>query len=583
MRYDKKTLADINFENKKVIVRLDLNVPIKDGKITNDKRIVAALDTLKYLIDKNSKIIVLSHLGRIKTNEDKKNPNKSLKVVANRLAELLPNVEVSFLEENVGKNVEKAVNNMKPGSIIVLENTRFNDVDNKGNQVKLESKNDKNLGKFWASLADVYVNDAFGTAHRDHASNVGIASNINDSCVGFLIQKELEMLATACDTPRKPLVAILGGAKISDKIKTIYEIAKNADLILIGGAMAFTFEKARGLNVGKSLVDTESLDVAKKIMNDLGDKLVLPIDALYATEISENAKVKNIITGSEFDQNLIGLDIGKKTTKLFIKKLKTANTVIWNGPLGYTEIPKFAKGTNKICKQLSKLQSKGVFTLIGGGDSAAAAIKMGYENNFSHISTGGGASLAYLEGSSLPGIESIPNKGEIKEIKKEKPVKKQSVKKPTNKKKTSSKKTAPKKEEQKSIEVKIVSEKQQNKKEPAKKNTSKKSSTIKNNEVVVEIKNTNTTKPNKKTTNKKEQPKKQSRPKKALIEHKVVDVKELDNYNFHRRREIWKTHAGHNVTEVKCYKCNKIPLRKSIKLSNGKHINYRCWISNPNK
>ncbi len=413
MRYDKKTLKDVEFNGKTAVVRLDLNVPIKDGQISSDKRIVAALDTLKYLIDNNAKIVVLSHLSRIKTLDDIKGGKKSLKIVADRIQQLLPNTTVEFCSENYSDAVTKKVKALKPGQILVLENTRYNDVDKKGNVVKLESKNDAKLAKYWAGLGDVFVNDAFGTAHRAHASNVGIASNIKESCIGFLIQKELEMLGKACDTPTKPLVAILGGAKIADKIKTIDEISKNAEKILIGGAMTFPFLKAKGYPIGKSLCDDESVELAKKIAEKYGDKLVITVDNVYASEISQTAKTKNILaTNPNFDQTWIGLDIGKNTIKQFKSILKNAKTVIWNGPLGYTELPKFAKGTNKICKYLAKLSSQGTYVLLGGGDSAAAAVNLGYENAFGHISTGGGASLTYLEGADLPGIDAIQNKSQ---------------------------------------------------------------------------------------------------------------------------------------------------------------------------
>ncbi len=413
MRYDKKTLRDVEFDGKTAIVRLDLNVPIKDGQISNDKRIVAALDTLKYLIQNNAKIVVLSHLSRIKSLEDIKSGKKSLKIVADRLQQLLPNTTVEFCEENYSDAVAKKVKSLKTGQVLVLENTRYNDVDKKDTVVKLESKNDAKLAKFWASLGDVFVNDAFGTAHRAHASNVGIASNIKESCIGFLIEKELEMLGKACDTPAKPLVAILGGAKIADKIKTIDEISKNAEKILIGGAMAYPFQKANGHAIGDSLCDDESVELAKKIIAKYGDQLVIAIDNTYANEISPTAKTKNItIDNNDFDQTWTGLDIGKRTIKLYKSILKDAKTVIWNGPLGYAEIPKFAKGTNKICKYLAKLAQNGTYVLLGGGDSAAAAVNLGYENAFGHISTGGGASLTYLEGAVLPGIDAVQNKGQ---------------------------------------------------------------------------------------------------------------------------------------------------------------------------
>ncbi|MGL4616665.1 MAG: phosphoglycerate kinase [Mycoplasmoidaceae bacterium] len=416
MIYTKKTLNELNVEGKKVILRLDLNVPMSHGQILDDNRIKAAMPTIQYLLDKNSKIIILSHLGRIKNNDDKESIDKSLEIVYLNIKKRLSSNNVYFNNSTDEKEITKAANDLKEGEILVLENTRFYDVDSKGSVVKLESKNDPKLSKFWASLGDVYVNDAFGTSHRSHASNVGIAKNINDSAIGLLIEKELNMLSQACENPEQPLVVILGGAKIADKIKTIEKISKVASKILIGGGMAFTFLKAQGKEVGKSLVDENSIPVAKKFLDELGDKLVLPIDFNCAESIPGYWSLK-VKEGEAFPSDMIGLDIGKKSIKLFCNEIKEAKTIIWNGPMGVFEDPKFSQGTRKVCKAIYKKTKKGAFTLIGGGDSASAAIKFGFESGFTHISTGGGASLAFLEGTILPGIEAISNHGDVKPTK----------------------------------------------------------------------------------------------------------------------------------------------------------------------
>ncbi len=567
MRYNKKTLRDVDFKNKTAVVRLDLNVPIKDGIITDDKRITAALDTINYLIQNETKIVILSHLGRVKTLDDLKG-KRSLEVVAKDLQNKLPNTVVKFCKENYSDKVVKEVKALNPGEILVLENTRYNDIDAKGNVVKLESKNDPKLAKFWASLGDVFVNDAFGTAHRAHASNVGIASNIKESCIGFLIEKELAMLDKACENPQKPLIAIIGGAKIADKIKTIDEISKNAEKILIGGAMAYPFQKAGGQKVGQSLCDDESVKLAYELLNKYGDKLVVSIDNIYADKIDQNAKTKNIVVGNNnFDQTWEGLDIGKKTIKLFTKILKNAKTVIWNGPMGYSEIDKFANGTNKICKYLAKISKKGAFVLLGGGDSAAAAKKLGYEDKFGHISTGGGASLAYLEGTSLPGIEAVNDKGnEVKEEPKKeekKPAAKKPAKKATKKpapKKVESKPT-PKKEEKKLVSKKAVSKKTESK-PVVKKEEPKKSE--------------------KKAAPKKEAAKKPTE--KAPVNeraHQEIKSSDLVPYNFKSRRSLWKNKAGHLKETINCSSC-KQARHSSILMDNKKHICYRCFIKKPN-
>lgn len=395
---NKKTLKDINFENKKVIVRLDFNVPIENNKITDDTRIKAALETIKYLQNHNAKIIMLSHLGRIKTEADKK--TRSLSLVAKKLQELI-NHPVIFINETRGKNLETAVNNLKAKDLLLIENTRFEDLNG-----KKESKNDPELGKYWASLGEVFVNDAFGTAHRAHASNVGIATYIKDSCIGFLIEKELTMLNKVVINPERPFVAILGGAKVSDKIDVIKQLLTKADSVLIGGGMAYTFMKALGYKIGKSLVENDKVDLAKELINLGKDKLVLPVDYIAAPEFKD-IKGTNT-TDQNIADNLMGLDIGTKTEKLFQDKLKSAKTIVWNGPMGVFEMNNFAHGTKAICEAIANLKS--AFSLIGGGDSAAAVTKFHYEKKVSFISTGGGASLEYLEGKDLPGITAIKTK-----------------------------------------------------------------------------------------------------------------------------------------------------------------------------
>ncbi|MCL6428702.1 Phosphoglycerate kinase [Spiroplasma sp. JKS002669] len=395
---NKKTLKDINFENKKVIVRLDFNVPIENNKITDDTRIKAALETIKYLQNHNAKIIMLSHLGRIKTEADKK--TRSLSLVAKKLQELI-NHPVIFINETRGKNLETAVNKLKAKDLLLIENTRFEDLNG-----KKESKNDPELGKYWASLGEVFVNDAFGTAHRAHASNVGIATYIKDSCIGFLIEKELTMLNKVVINPERPFVAILGGAKVSDKIDVIKQLLTKADSVLIGGGMAYTFMKALGYKIGKSLVENDKVDLAKELINLGKDKLVLPVDYIAAPEFKD-IKGTNT-TDQNIADNLMGLDIGTKTEKLFQDKLKSAKTIVWNGPMGVFEMNNFAHGTKAICEAIANLKS--AFSLIGGGDSAAAVTKFHYEKKVSFISTGGGASLEYLEGKDLPGITAIKNK-----------------------------------------------------------------------------------------------------------------------------------------------------------------------------
>ena len=394
----KKIVTDLQVEGKKVLVRVDFNVPLKDGVITDDNRIVQALPTIKYLIDHNAKVILFSHLGKVKSEEDK--AKLSLRPVAERLSELLEK-PVTFVPETRGEKLEAAINALKEGDVLLFENTRFEDLDG-----KKESKNDPELGKYWASLGDLFVNDAFGTAHRAHASNAGIASQL-ESAAGFLMEKEIKFIGGAVDNPERPFVAILGGAKVSDKIGVINSLLDKADKVLIGGGMAYTFFKAMGREVGLSLLELDRVELAKEIMEKAGDKLVLPIDNVVAKEFSNDA-VATIVASDAIPADQEGLDIGPKTVELFASYLKDAKTVVWNGPMGVFELPNFAKGTIGVCEAIANLE--GATTIIGGGDSAAAAISLGYADKFTHISTGGGASLEYLEGKELPGVAAISDK-----------------------------------------------------------------------------------------------------------------------------------------------------------------------------
>mgnify|MGYP000890487915 CR=1 FL=1 len=395
----KKTIRDVNLKGKVTLIRVDFNVPMKDGAITNDNRIVQALPTIKYAQEQGAKIVLFSHLGRVSSEADK--ATNSLLPVAKRLSDLL-NQKVLFIPETRGEKLETAIKNLKEKDILMFENTRFEDIEG-----KKESKNDPELGKYWASLGDVFVNDAFGTAHRAHASNVGIAANIKDSVAGFLMEKEIKFIGEAVDNPERPFVAILGGAKVSDKISVIENLLNKADKILICGAMAYTFYKAMGLEVGNSKCENDYVDFANQLLAKARGKIVLPLDVVITYEFSENA-LSEIVSVNAMPKDGMGLDIGPDSLKLFKKELKGAKTVVWNGPAGVFEFEKFATGTNGICKMLSELE--GATTIIGGGDSAAAAIQLGYEDKFTHISTGGGASLEYLEGKELPGISSLKDK-----------------------------------------------------------------------------------------------------------------------------------------------------------------------------
>ena len=397
----KKSIKDLgNLQGKTVLMRVDFNVPLKDGVITNDNRITAALPTIEYALNQGAKVVAFSHLGRVKEEADK--ASKSLAPVAKRLSELLGK-EVKFVPETRGAELEAAVKGLNEGEILMFENTRFEDVDG-----KKESKNAPELAKYWASLGDVYVNDAFGTAHRAHASNVGIASNIGEgnSASGFLVDKEIKFIGGAVDNPERPLVAILGGAKVSDKIAVIENLLDKADKVIIGGGMAYTFMKAQGKEIGISLCEDDKVEYARELMAKAGDKLVLPIDTVVAKEFSNDAPSR--VAEGDIQPDEEGLDIGPKSVELFKNTLEGAKTVIWNGPMGVFEMPNFAKGTIGVCEAIAHLE--GATTIIGGGDSATAAISLGYAEKFSHISTGGGASLEYLEGKVLPGIDSLSNK-----------------------------------------------------------------------------------------------------------------------------------------------------------------------------
>lgn len=395
----KKTIKDFDINGKKVIIRCDLNVPIKDGVILDDNRIKESVKTIRYALDNNAKVIILSHLGRVKSEEDKR--SNDLYPVCLRLSEILGK-KVEFINETRGNVVWEKVNSLLPGEIVLIQNTRYEDYPD-----KKESSNDEELGKYWASLGDIFINDAFGTAHRAHASNVGVASNI-PSGVGFLIEKELRMLGDNLNNAEKPYIVIMGGAKMNDKIKVMDKMLEKADYVLLGGGIANTFLTAKGYNLKKSIYDENSLDYAKQILEKYNDKIILPVDGYGSLEYADNLEVFYDDLKNVRDDVMI-LDIGPKTIELFSKYIKQSKTVFWNGPLGVSEFKNFEYGTKKVCELLKE---SGATVVIGGGDSASAAINFGYKDDFAHISTGGGASLELLEGKVLPGIEIIEEKNE---------------------------------------------------------------------------------------------------------------------------------------------------------------------------
>ena len=397
----KLTVKDVDLKGKKVLVRVDFNVPVKDGVITNDNRITAALPTIKYILEQGGRAILFSHLGRVKEEADK--AGKSLAPVAADLAAKLGQ-EVTFLPGVTrGAELEAAINALEDGQVLLVENTRFEDVDG-----KKESKNDPELGKYWASLGDgIFVNDAFGTAHRAHASNVGISANVDKAVAGFLLENEIAYIKEAVETPERPFVAILGGSKVSDKIGVIENLLAKADKVLIGGGMTYTFYKAQGIEIGNSLVEEDKLDVAKALLEKSNGKLILPVDSKEANAFADYTEVKDT-EGEAVDPGFLGLDIGPKSIAKFDQELTGAKTVVWNGPMGVFENPDFQAGTIGVMDAIVK--QPGVKSIIGGGDSAAAAINLGRADKFSWISTGGGASMELLEGKELPGLAALTEK-----------------------------------------------------------------------------------------------------------------------------------------------------------------------------
>lgn len=392
---NKKTIEDIEVKGKKVLVRCDFNVPLKDGVITNDKRIVASLPTIKYLLDKGAKVILCSHLGRPKGEVV---PEFSLKPVAARLSELL-GIEVKMADDVVGESAKALAADLKEGEVLLLENVRYE---------KGETKNDPELSKKFADLADVFVNDAFGSAHRAHSSTTGVADYI-PAVGGYLINKEIEFIGGALEAPKRPLVAILGGAKVADKIGVITNLIDKVDTLIIGGGMAYTFMKSLGYNIGDSLLDEENVETAKEMMAKAeakGVKFLIPVDNRVGKEYDENTE-HMLVNSDNIPDGWMGLDIGPKTEKLFADALVGAGTVIWNGPMGVSEWENFASGTIAVATAVA---NSGAISIIGGGDSVAAVTKLGFADKMSHISTGGGASLEFLEGKELPGIAALNDK-----------------------------------------------------------------------------------------------------------------------------------------------------------------------------
>jgi len=392
----KKTIMDLDLAGKRVIIRCDFNVPMKDGQILDDTRIVESLDTIRYAVGQRAKVILLSHLGRIKSEEDLE--KNSLTPVAIRLGDLL-RIPIRFVNRTRSEKLKELISNMKDGEIVLIENTRFEDLDG-----KKESSNDPELASYWASLGDIFINDAFGTIHRAHASNVGIASLLPNA-IGFLVEKELNALSRL-DHPERPYIVILGGAKVSDKIGVIKTLVEKADKIIIGGGMAFTFLKAAGYEIGDSILDTENINFCKEILTNYSNKIILPVDVHASINTEENSPSRIVKIG-DLRSNELGLDIGPDSINLFARELKDAKTVVWNGPLGMYEISKYSVGTAQILKYLTE---NNIDTILGGGDIVAASEKLGYKEKVSHASTGGGATLEYLEGKELPGLKVINEK-----------------------------------------------------------------------------------------------------------------------------------------------------------------------------
>lgn len=395
---NKKTIEDINVRGKKCLVRCDFNVPLKDGKITDENRLAGAMPTIKYLIDNGAKVILCSHLGKPK-GEPK--PELSLAPVATRLSEMLGQEVVFAADANVvGENAKKAVAEMKDGDVVLLENTRYR---------KEETKNEEGYSKELASLAEIFVNDAFGTAHRAHCSTVGAGQFLEERVCGYLIQKELDFLGSAVENPVRPFLAILGGAKVSDKLGVINNLLEKVDTLIIGGGMAYTFIKALGHEIGTSLLEEDKVAYAKEMMDKAkakGVNLLLPVDVVYADRFAEDAQ-PHITEGRDIPADCMGLDIGPKTRELFANAVRESKTIVWNGPMGVFEFENFANGTKAIAQAMADVDAT---TIIGGGDSAAAVNQMGFGDKMSHISTGGGASLEFLEGKELPGIVALDDK-----------------------------------------------------------------------------------------------------------------------------------------------------------------------------
>ncbi|BAP39690.1 phosphoglycerate kinase [Metamycoplasma canadense] len=396
----KKTIKDIDLKGKKIVLRVDFNVPISNGNVVDTKRIDSAIPTINYILENGGALILLSHLGRIKTQEDKN--TKSLEVVAKKFAEIIKK-PVKFIPQTKGKEVEEAAKNLKEGEIIFLENTRFEDLNNKA-----ESGNDNELAKYWASLGDVFVNDAFGASHRAHASTAGIAKYSKESALGFLMNDEVMHLQKILEGFERPYVAIIGGAKVSDKIKVLEKLFNVADKVLIVGGMAYTFQKALGHKIGNSICEDDRVEMAKKYLKQYKDKIVLPIDNAYTDDFADKTPLFTDKNNINIPDGYQGLDIGPESVKLFSKIISTAKTIFWNGPAGVTEFKNFENGTKGIAIAIANNQN--AYSVVGGGDSVTAINKLGYQSKFSFISTGGGASIEFIQGNIMPGFDSIQDK-----------------------------------------------------------------------------------------------------------------------------------------------------------------------------